>query len=55
MAAAEAIPRDQFLPARMLDTLGGQVFAVGEKDYAATFLGGPYASAIVTMHKAEQG
>ena len=43
------IPREQFLPARIHDTLGGQVFAVGEKDYAATFLGGPHASAIVTL------
>jgi len=45
----QKIPRDQFLPARIQDTLGGKVFAVGEKDYAAAFLGGPYASSIVTM------
>ena len=43
------IPREQFLPARIQDRLGGQVFAVGEKDYAAAFLGGPHASAIVTL------
>ena len=36
----QKIPREQFLPARLQDTLGGKVFAVGEKDYAATFLGG---------------
>ena len=45
----QKIPRDQFLPARIQDTLGGKVFAIGEKDYAAAFLGGPHASAIVTM------
>src|SRR5687768_871480 len=45
----QKIPRDQFLPARIQDKLGGKVFAVGEKDYAAAFLGGPHASAIVTM------
>ena len=45
----QRIPREQFLPARIQDTLGGKVFAVGEKDYAAAFLGGPHASAIVTM------
>jgi len=43
------IPREQFLPARIHDGLGGRVFAVGEKDYAAAFLGGPHASAIVTL------
>jgi len=48
------IPREQFLPARLLDTLGervGQVFAVGEKDYAADMLGGPYASSVVTLSR----
>jgi hypothetical protein len=43
------IPREQFLPARLQDTFGGQVYAVGAKDYAAAFLGGPHASAIVTL------
>jgi hypothetical protein len=43
------IPRAQFLPARIQDTLGGQVFAIGAKDYAAGFLGGPHASGIVTL------
>jgi len=43
------IPREQFLPARIQDTLGGKVFAVGEKDYAAELFGGPHASAIVTL------
>src|SRR5687768_4321340 len=43
------IPREQFLPARIQDTLGGKVFAVGTKDYAAEFLGGPYASSIVRL------
>src|SRR5262245_42535930 len=32
----QRIPRDQFLQARIQDTLGGKVFAVGTKDYAAT-------------------
>lgn len=45
----DKIPREQFLPARIQDALGGKVFAVGEKDYAAQFLGGPHASAIVTL------
>src|SRR6187402_2529526 len=43
----QKIPREQFLPARLLDALGekvGGVFAVGEKDYAANFFGGPHAS-----------
>jgi hypothetical protein len=46
------IPREQFLPARILDALGekvGGVFSVGQKDYATDFLGGPHASSIVTM------
>ena len=46
------IPRDQFLPARIHDALGGQVIAVGEKNYATNLFGGPYASTIVTMAKA---
>jgi hypothetical protein len=40
----QTIPREQFLPARLLDALGqkvGNVFAVGEKDYAANLFGGP--------------
>ncbi len=46
------IPREQFLPARILDKFpDSKVFAVGEKDYAADFLGGPHASAIVTLLK----
>ena len=45
----KGIPREQFLPARIQDTLGGKVFAVGSKDYAANLLGGPYASGIVHM------
>ena len=43
------IPREQFLQARIQDTLGGKVFGVGSKDYAATLFGGPHASAIVTL------
>jgi hypothetical protein len=45
------IPRDQFVTARMRDTLGGQVFAIGEKDYATYAFGGPWASAVVTLSK----
>ena len=51
-ALLQKIPREQFLPARLLDALGekvGGVFAVGEKDYAANFFGGPHASSIVTL------
>jgi hypothetical protein len=51
----QKIPREQFLPARLQDALGGRVFAVGEKDYAAGFLGGPYASAIVTLARDAEG
>ena len=48
----ERIPRERFLPARINDSLG-PVFAVGEKDYAAETFGGPYASSIVTLEKAD--
>jgi len=54
----QTIPREQFLPARLLDALGqkvGNVFAVGEKDYAATLFGGPYASSIVTLTNPNDG
>jgi len=54
----QAIPREQFLSARLLDALGqkvGRVFAVGEKDYAADFLGGPDASSIVTLTNPKDG
>ena len=47
------IPRKQFLTARIQDSLGRGVFAVGEKDYAASVFGGPHASAIVTLEKSE--
>jgi hypothetical protein len=50
----QAIPREQFLQARLLDALGGKVgsvFAVGEKDSAADLFGGPHASSIVTLTK----
>ena len=45
------IPREQFLQARLHDQLGGQVIAVGEKNYATNLFGGPYASSIVMMTK----
>ena len=48
----ERVPRHQFLTARLEDAVGDPVFAVGEKDYAATILGGPHASTIVTLAKA---
>jgi hypothetical protein len=48
----EPLPRQQYLPARLQDAFGAPVFAVGQKDYAATIFGGPYASTIVTMAKA---
>ena len=47
----QTIPREQFLPARIQDTLGDKVFAVGEKDYAAELVGGPYASSVITLEK----
>lgn len=46
------LPRERFLTAQIADRLG-PVFAVGQKDYAATVFGGPYASAIVTLERAE--
>ena len=48
----ERIPREHFLPARITDALG-PVFAVGEKDYAAQTFGGPHASAVVTLERAD--
>jgi hypothetical protein len=48
----ETLPRSQFLAARVRDTLGGGVFAVGTKNYATVLLGGPHANAIVTLEKA---
>jgi len=47
----QKIPRDQFLAARIKDALGRKVFAVGQKDYAAEFLGGPHSDAIVRLGK----
>jgi len=47
----EKMPRDRFLSARIHDRLG-PVFAVGEKNYATNVFGGPHASAIVTLDKA---
>ena len=44
------IPRQQFLQARIRDSLG-PVFSIGEKNYAAIVFGGPYASTIVTLAK----
>jgi hypothetical protein len=49
----ERVPREQFLTARLSDAFGTPVFAVGEKDYAATIFGGPHASTIVTLAKAD--
>ena len=51
----ERIPRNQFLPARLRDTHGGKVFAVGGKNYAANLLGGPFADGIVTLEKEKNG
>jgi len=49
----ERVPRERFLTARLADAFGAPVFAVGEKDYAATIFGGPHASTIVTLAKAD--
>src|SRR5688572_20745571 len=49
----KAVPRERFLTARLTDAFGDPVFAIGEKDYAATIFGGPYASTIVTLKKVE--
>ena len=51
----QAIPREQFLPARIQDTLGDKVFAVGEKDYAGELLGGPHASSLIVLEKPQEG
>ena len=48
----ERVPRERFLQSRIQNALG-PVFAIGEKNYAATAFGGPYASAIVTLAKAK--
>jgi hypothetical protein len=48
----ERLPRERFLQSRIQNALG-PVFAIGEKNYAATAFGGPYASAIVTLAKAK--
>jgi len=48
----ERIPRDRYITAAIEDRLG-PVFAVGEKTYAAEVFGGPHASSIVTLQKAE--
>ena len=48
----ERVPREQFLQSRIQEALG-PVFAIGEKNYAATVFGGPHASAIVTLAKAK--
>ena len=48
----QRIPRQQFLQARIRDTLG-PVFSIGEKNYAAIVFGSPHASAIVTLAKAK--
>jgi hypothetical protein len=48
----ERVPRGRFLQSRIQDALG-PVFAIGEKNYAATVFGGPYASAIITLAKAQ--
>ena len=48
----ERVPRQRFLQSRIRDALG-PVFAIGEKNYAATVFGGPHASAIVTLTKAK--
>ena len=50
-----SIPSDQFLANRLRDKVGGKVFAVGEKDYAAIALGTPAADAIVTLAKKVEG
>ncbi len=51
----ERLPRTQFLGERIRDAIGGRVFGVGSKNYAAYLLGGPHADAIVTLEKAVTG
>jgi hypothetical protein len=48
----ERVPRERYVASRIQDELG-PVFAIGEKDYAATVFGGPHATAIVTLKKAD--
>lgn len=45
------LPRSQFLGARVRETHGGRLFAVGAKNYAAVLIGGPHADGIVMLEK----
>lgn len=49
----DSIPKAQFLASRIREKIGGKVFAVGEKDYAAEVFGGPAADTVVTLKKAD--
>ena len=45
----ERVPRERFLQSRIQEALG-PVFAIGEKNYAATVFGGPHASPVPTYN-----
>jgi len=50
-----SIPSEQHLATRLREKVGGKVFAVGEKHYAAIALGTPAADAIVTLTRPASG
>jgi hypothetical protein len=47
----ESVPPEQYLQTRIRKKFGGRVFAVGEKDYAATLFG-THADSLITLEKA---
>lgn len=49
-----AVAPEQYLVKRFKETTGKKVFAIGEKEYSALAMGGPYADAIVYPSKAKQ-
>ena len=45
------IPAEQFLVQKIKKATGKKVFAVGQKDYAATIMGGPHSDTIIYAEK----
>jgi Type I phosphodiesterase / nucleotide pyrophosphatase len=50
LSGLKMLDQNQFL-ATHLKKLGGQVIAIGEKNYAAIAMGGPYADRLITIEK----
>ncbi len=48
------ITPEQYLVKRFKDTTGKKVFAVGEKEYSALAMGGPFADAVIYPEKAKE-